>query len=706
MIHLESHRRRLGPYPPSSRRNRHYDNHLARRSGLKASAFVPSGFSWLDGRGRPGPTSRDYAVLQSITASPKDRTSGLSVEEAFTLAEKALEGRVRKWIKCVFKNSAPMTSAQKRKLPFQIFDELDKEFFRSVLKGNVSLGWLELPSGILSRTIRAGQKRNPRIRIELSPLLGLDGTRCDVLAALIHQMVHAYYLQCCGYRDRGFGGKGHDLEHEQPFHALLKCVSEHCEPLRQHLSADLWASRRYNRGQRPCDPASGISSCYNRDTRFNSIDIEDWRNVAIAETESQQEAQKSKSTGTLDENRFFPRNLYFVDKDGVENPPKSLENWQYPREAYIFLLFDDRCYPVARSSVRDLAALTTSPYFKDKLWLQLPQGTSEAEFLAFYFFLVYGTYPPFLKELNAALGPYGLTTQNPPKIKPYDANAPTQMISLITAFHLGKGLRYTPFCTFVLEGLQSLRATAEDPIAALEMIYGSRKSGDQFTISKPAESPDPDLRKWARAWLAVKLQSADMGQFEACYKTNLGVLRYHPDWSARYAQLKASSPELGQDETTAEHNILLKNGGDSRILRVAMPAPVQRPPTSPEFQHSWSMQRPTDIPGSFSPLNGSLPGLQGEVPPLHRSYDNFDLSSLLKDLPREYVQGLVEKSRPSSDAGSYPESFQNQELSQLMREQALRHNLGAYGGNIPYNILYQQAHPNFRPPANGQGPSS
>lgn len=137
-------------------------------------------------------------------------------------------------------------------------------------------------------------------------------------------------------------------------------------------------------------------------------------------------------------NRFFPRNLYFVAKDGVENPPKSFENWQYPREAYTFLLFDDRCYPVARSSVRDLAALTASPYFKDKLWFQLPQGTSEADFLTFYFFLVYGTYPPSLKELNAAFDPYGLTTQSPPKIEPYDANAPTQVILLITAFLLGK----------------------------------------------------------------------------------------------------------------------------------------------------------------------------------------------------------------------------------------------------------------------------
>lgn len=196
-----------------------------------------------------------------------------------------------------------MTSMQKKKLPFQVFNELDEEFFRSVLKGNVSLGWLDLPSGIFSRTIRAGQKHNPRIRIELSPFLGQNGTRWDVLAALIHQMVHAYYLQCCGYRDRGFSGKGHDLEHEQPFHALLKCVSECCEPLRQHLSADLWASRRYSRGQYPCDPASGISACYDRVTRFNSIDIQDWRNIAVAETESQQEAQKSKSTGSLEENR-------------------------------------------------------------------------------------------------------------------------------------------------------------------------------------------------------------------------------------------------------------------------------------------------------------------------------------------------------------------------------------------------------------------
>ncbi|KAI4169547.1 MAG: hypothetical protein LQ343_005627 [Gyalolechia ehrenbergii] len=650
--------------------------------------MVPGKFSWLDGKGKLGPTDGDFTALQSTSILPTSPSLGLSAEEAYSLAEKALKDHFRREITCI-KNKpvGTMTARHRRILPFQVFNELDSEYFRSVLKGNVSLDWSELPSGIFSRTSRAGHKRNPRIRIELSPSLRYGG-RLEIFAALIHQMVHAYYLQCCGKRDQGFTGAGHGLEHEQPFLALLKIIGEHCEPLQKTLAEPLWAPRGGNRGYSGSGPTAGVSFCYVRNDHYKPVDIQEWRDTAVATAESLQEPQTSKSTRQSKDDRSLPRNLYFVDRDGTENPPKALGDLQYPHEAYIFLCFDNRCYPVARSSVADLAALTASPYFKEKLWLQLPQGTSEADFLAFYLFLAHGAYPPMFKDLNAASTSVELTSQGPPKIKPYDANAAVPVASLIAAFKLGKALRYAPFCEFVLKGLRSQRTTAENPMVVLEKIYSSQKTLDQSTASTPTESPDPQLSEWARAWLAVKLLSAEMGRHEACYQTNLGLLRHHPEWSA--------NPLLSADDESAQNTIVLRNGGDSRILRPGMPVPAQQPPLSPDIQHSPSLQHRFDMPRPISfpknrlprPHNGALPYYPG------RSNDDSDLAALFDQLRLHgYPPILADRSTPASGIPVYPESLLSHEVLQFVQEQALRESQGAHRPEIPPDVRYQQAFP-------------
>lgn len=302
--------RSLDPYAPASGRSRapfayHFlDSCLHRPINDKLPKLVPARSSWLDGKSKPGPTKRDFDILQSTTASPASRSPGIKPEEAFALAEKALKGHYRTRIACLTRKSSHLAPVA-RTLPFQVFNELDQEFFRSMLKGNVSLGWSNLPLGVFSHTIRAGGDGNPRIRIELSPELHSFGGRQAILATLVHQMVHAYFLQCCGHRDRGSGGNGYDLGHEQPFRALLKCVGEHLHPLREYLTTDLWVHSQKTHDRLapdcPChgsceDPTPGSSSCYGRKSQYDDVENQDWRNHAIATTESLQDTRKPKST--------------------------------------------------------------------------------------------------------------------------------------------------------------------------------------------------------------------------------------------------------------------------------------------------------------------------------------------------------------------------------------------------------------------------
>ena len=286
-----------GPYPPSQRRSAYYSDHTVRRPGSKSSALTPDEISWLDGKETLGPTSKDVSVLQSTTAPAKGPSLGLSVEEAFARAEQALSGHTRKQIVCITNASKPLNQTLKRKLPYKVFNELDKEFFLSVLRGNVSLGWSDLPDGILSQTSRPGYRGNPRIRIDLSPSLAQYGYGIDIFSALIHQMVHAYYLQCCGYRDRFLTGTGHDLEHEEPFYALLKCVGEHFKPLQRALAGHLFVPHGKIWSHYTPSPSAGVSCCYIHGSQFNDVDIQNWRNLAVGTTESKHQIQIPEHSG-------------------------------------------------------------------------------------------------------------------------------------------------------------------------------------------------------------------------------------------------------------------------------------------------------------------------------------------------------------------------------------------------------------------------
>ncbi|KAL8946182.1 MAG: hypothetical protein Q9222_007389 [Ikaeria aurantiellina] len=515
----------------------------------------------------------------SKNISPANQSLDLTPEQAFAKAGEALKGHVRRHFACL--NVTTMTSRNKNGLPYQVFNELDQEFFCSTLNGNVSLGWSELPAGTLSQTSRAGHKGNPRIRIELSPLLKHpDCSRRDLFAALIHQMVHAYYLQCCGHRDSGYSGTGHDLAHEQPFQALLKVIEEHCHPLHEVLSVELWTPKKRCRSceRTTRDPTLGVSSCYGRTNRFDRVDIQDWRDLAIATASSLHDCSKTKGTIYWKDGKSFPRYVYFVERDGTEDPPMSLDKWQYSPEAYVFLRHEDRFYPIPRSSVGDLATLTSSPNFKDRSFLQIPDGTNQGAFLTFYLFLAYGVYPPFLKGLNSAPYAGSWSDGKPPIISPFDRNSPALLPQLISAFVLGKTIRYEPFCRHVLEAFWRLPSTAEDPVLALEHIYYGMLAKDGPVVFGQARSADPQLRQWVTAWLAVTLPPDVEAKYGTHYANNVGVVSCHPEWISRYSQLRATSTELRQDERIAVEQ-LQSRYNNYGVSRVNGPLPAQ--PGSP-----------------------------------------------------------------------------------------------------------------------------
>ena len=278
-------RPRRSGYDYTDRRNKSYhDRNLYGNSGTASRLGF---FSWLDGPQKSGPSLEERENLKERSARPANQHSYLKREEAFGLAEQALEDYRRTDIYCLH---CRMSSAEKQSLPFRIFNDLDKELFRSVLRGNVSLCWAHLSRGYLSETRPAGIENDPRIQILLSHQLHEEARPVTIIVSLLHQMIHAYYLQCCGSLDYEFSGTGHDLGHGYEFYALMRSMEKKLPiisgPMQEH--EELMTSHRER--ARLDGHANKKSICYHRAYRQDSLSFQNWRNLARAMTKSAQES--------------------------------------------------------------------------------------------------------------------------------------------------------------------------------------------------------------------------------------------------------------------------------------------------------------------------------------------------------------------------------------------------------------------------------
>ena len=264
--------------------------------------------SWLDGSRASAPTKEVVQNLIDKNASPAQPSLGLTDQEAYGLAHEALENYRRRRVACLAPEKRDLYS--RKELPKMVFDQLDKELFRSVLKGNVLLRkvcWRALPYNIHAMTTRADPQRNSRITITLSENLLSQGSRMQILVTLVHQMIHAYYLQCCGYRHKNQDASGHDLGHGLEFNALLSLISERCSLTGYRRSVHLWkfpspgdaipTHRQVMLGAHEPKLSAGDSNCYRHCrslTPIDEIDCNNWRNKALGIFRSLEESRRKK----------------------------------------------------------------------------------------------------------------------------------------------------------------------------------------------------------------------------------------------------------------------------------------------------------------------------------------------------------------------------------------------------------------------------
>src|SRR6266536_1777729 len=152
-------------------RDHHYRRHSLDRRGRispqhdRASATK---YSWLDGKDKPGPSDNDIAVVRDgKLLSPQTKDLGLKEEEATKLAVDALGNYSRTQFHALYGHDIH-DRYTRAEIPFRIFDELDQELFRGVLKNYVHVRWSDLDHRRFGATNRPGRKDFRRITIALN----------------------------------------------------------------------------------------------------------------------------------------------------------------------------------------------------------------------------------------------------------------------------------------------------------------------------------------------------------------------------------------------------------------------------------------------------------------------------------------------------------------------------------------------------------
>ena len=178
--------------------------------------------SWFRGWTQGNLEDDNVGILQGESVQPTRKSHGWSPEEAIKYLIKAI------------KDEDVYTPGQGRqprrepphRLPYALFCDIDDRIFGGVLKGNVHLRFDQsFPSGLAGATIRPSQQEKRRITIELSRELVFKQRPRTIVEVLLHEMVHAYLLQCCGPQD---GTNGHSLLHGADYSAVAFVVVMAC----------------------------------------------------------------------------------------------------------------------------------------------------------------------------------------------------------------------------------------------------------------------------------------------------------------------------------------------------------------------------------------------------------------------------------------------------------------------------------------------
>ncbi|KAK3708329.1 hypothetical protein LTR37_011594 [Vermiconidia calcicola] len=403
------------------------------------------------------------------------------------------------------------------KTPYIIFNSLDRALFGGRLKAMVFMRWKSLTSCACGRTSAPGVVPGiSRICVELNsaPFEENGGDMDDLLDALIHQMIHAFFLVCCGAQPKGARQDGR-LSDGLHFGVVLNTIQDITRQCRDGpLQLIFYAARRrkeqventstqyanaYGYGMNamtkrndrpsfisihplgamvPAAPADGQSHCSHDNRSIRPAQVKNWQVEHYARAIDLNMDNKGDIIYDLGtDNQLVPT-------DRLKGPPSS---------TYIELVWHDKRIMVPREKSLKFDSLR-KPLEKDgKHELKLPDCSMSAlRFL--YDFLQHRMY--WEEPGETLVKASSRRSKGPPVLMSASAasvEGACGMLDHVRVFKVAEDMKFHELQSYALKRLYDMPTTSDDPIDALRELYNDGKDS-----GKPIHA---ELHKWARKFL-------------------------------------------------------------------------------------------------------------------------------------------------------------------------------------------------------------
>lgn len=411
------------------------------------------------------------------------------------------------------------------KTPYYIFDYLDKAIFGGKLQDMVYLRWRCQSTCSTGTTSAPNVEGIPRICMELNmtPFEDDEAGIDDLLEALIHQMIHAYFLVCCGAQKKGDHQDGRLMDglHFGVILLTIKDISKQCVDGPLDLIFHAYKRRQYE-GRLPLIPASHLvnhrtpasknkNSYISLDPRGSAVGpaaadgqthcMHDNRKISWQQIKNWQVETYARAIDLHIDLKGIE--IWDLDADGVLIQHSRLH--VDPSTTYVELLWDDKRIMVPRAKCMMFPSLERPITKLGQFDLMIPRCD----------FATFKCVDDFIQLENYRTSDYDLVRKGsrvlkgPPVYIPQDDTSPPSgslpsIIANIKVFKAAESMKFDEMQHHAMEKLWSAEMTGDDPIDAFVILYN-----DDEHSKKPIHS---ELHKWARKFMVKKddgVSSAD-----------------------------------------------------------------------------------------------------------------------------------------------------------------------------------------------------
>ncbi|KAJ4362402.1 hypothetical protein N0V83_010495 [Neocucurbitaria cava] len=378
-----------------------------------------------------------------------------------------------------------------QEIPYRIFDKLDQVLFASHLKDAVFLNIKGLGSDVSGATYT--HSWGPNIEVKRISII-LNGGALqyakarDVVAMLIHHMIHAYFLVACGPQ------KEEDvdyrcLDHGVHFGAIMLAIKKlsaihgkeltpldfgHGSAAIRYRAEEYYHPRMKQIIEQEDEEKWYCSHCHCNVEAIPERHIDKWYTRVCKPMFDQ-----PRSVRTADVTVYNDRRHEFGVIRRARLPPAAES---------IEFIFKERPVYVDGKKINDIPSIRYAFDKAKSRFLKVHKSVSEKTFLRFMEFLHTGSYRPDPYPFAAAASSLGINRKGPPIIKPQGTSTEAYLLTDVQFFKLGSLMGFDECKRYALKRMNAYGVLYEDAVAVLREIYSGHE-------------PDPELRKWAREFL-------------------------------------------------------------------------------------------------------------------------------------------------------------------------------------------------------------